>query len=82
MIAEIVSIGSNTLVVALVIWMIKSSTKREVQIAEKFANRPDFDQVDRRVDKVAKELCKKEAALRKDFNGHTHEGSNAKVTLK
>lgn len=82
MIAEIVSIGSNSLVAALVIWLIKSSTKREVQIAEKFANRPDFDQVDRRVDKVARELYEKEALLRKDFRGHTHEGNTAKVILK
>lgn len=82
MIAEIVSIGSNSLVAALVIWLIKSSTKREVQIAEKFANRPDFDQVDRRVDKVTRELYEKEASLRKDFRGHTHEGNIAKVILK
>lgn len=82
MIAEIVSIGSNSLVAALVIWLIKSSTKREVQIAEKFANRPDFDQVDRRVDKIARELHDKETSLRKDFRGHTHEGNTAKVILK
>ena len=82
MLTEIVSISSNIIVASLIIWLIKSSTKREVQIAEKFANRPDFDQVDRRVDKVARELCEKEASLRKDFRGHTHEGNPAKVILK
>lgn len=82
MIAEIVSIGSNSLVAALIIWLVKSSNKRDVQTAEKFANRPDFDQVDRRVDKIARELCEKEASLRKDFRGHTHEGNTAKVILK
>ena len=82
MVAEIISVSTNAIVAALDIWSIKSSTKREVNIATQFANRPDFDQVDRRVDKLARELCKKEASLRKDFRGHTHEGNTAKVILK
>lgn len=82
MLVELTTIGSNVVVVGIVVWMVRTSTQREIDTATKFTERPDFEQMDKRIDKAIKAPCSKIRSLREDFNGHAHEGSKAKVTLK
>ena len=85
---EILVIGSNIVVVVLIGWLIRKVNAQEtkcsehmVTIAKGFAVRPEFDEMDERIDRAIKSPEGKITLLREEFRGHRHEGSDAKVVL-
>lgn len=85
---ETLSIASNVIVIALIVWMLKRSGKQEekcsnhmIALARNLANRPEFNKMDEKIEKAIMEPEGKLTLLREEFRGHRHEGSKAKVVL-
>lgn len=59
----------------------KTLTDHRLAFTEAIANRPEFDQVNDRIEKASKPTCNKVAGLTKDFKHHRHEKQQGAVVL-
>jgi hypothetical protein len=86
--AEYWIVGTNVIVIILIGWLLRrvgsqDSTFNEnmINITKAFAIRPDFTEMDKRIEKAILNPEGKITLLREEFRGHTHEGEDAKVVL-
>ena len=85
---ETIAIISNGIVIIAIGALYRKVNKQEtslnnhlVNFTEEITKRPDFDQLDKRIEKASTPTCKKIKGLTDDFRYHSHEGSTAKVVL-
>ena len=79
---------SNGVIAGLLIYSILRSGKQEralnkhiVKFTESITGRPTFPQMDERIEKAQKAVCKKTNTLSIDFKKHHHESKHGAVVL-
>lgn len=85
---ETISIISNGIIIVAIGILWRKVDNQEKVLNEHLINftsavvqRPNFDQMNDKVEKISIPMCKKIKELAEDFRHHVHEGSKAKPIL-